>query len=182
MTARTSWRPTLTEPDGQACVTVHHPCCPRTLSAGVKSTAAPLADELATWAAQQANRAMAAAVEDDEAEGQGMVCSCLDDLEPKAPVDIVYLFGDDLAESYLGLFRRLGFEVRITNDADDLTCDEDEPVPGHVLSEDVDLWLLAADRWTGQLMLDLNGHPHSVGNLDADTSHLITEQVGLLRR
>jgi hypothetical protein len=129
VTIRTSWRPTAEAPAGLACVTVHHPCCPRTLSGGQRNGAFFPEGEFAAWAKKNADMAQAGATGNADAEGLGMVCTCLNEPDPAAPVDIVYVFGDDLAGAYLDLLRRLGFEVRVTAEAAEVTCDPADPIP-----------------------------------------------------
>ncbi|MEU6246107.1 hypothetical protein [Glycomyces sp. NPDC047010] len=170
-----------------AVLTAHQPCCPRT-----STITDPKVDTAPVEAFAEAMDAhLVAATRDRSTElGPGpmtqhwRVCSCLGGCLPgdggwrEAPVDIVFISGDDLAREYWELFRAHHFQVRVMNPLDFI------PGPEDTIVEDVDLWTLRRAPESGGIELGIDGHGPVVLSSDHDTNRLrmVTELLPAWRR
>lgn len=182
--ARASIHTDVMTPEGYWGVALHLPCCARALSGPTETVELPPAEFL-PWAEARAEALMAETWDEDwgERDGIGQLCCCLEPTKPKRPVDIIYLDGDVVADRYWRLLRDFGFEVRIADLRNEPTYDEDDPVPGYRLDENVDIWRLCLDGHTGLLPLYRNGEDEQgIGSITRDETDELVHLIGLMRR
>jgi hypothetical protein len=168
-------------------LTAHQPCCPRT-----SAITDPTIDTVAVEGLAEAMDEHLVAAVRDRSTGPGLgsvaqhwrVCSCLGGRLPgdggwrEAPVDIVFISGDDLAREYWELFRTHHFQVRVMNPLDFI------PGPEDTTAEDVDLWTLRRAPKGGGIQFGVDRHGLVVLGPDHDTNRrcLETELLPTWRR
>ncbi|MCC3762589.1 hypothetical protein K3N28_05835 [Glycomyces sp. TRM65418] len=180
LSARPGRAGTASDSGPAVAVTAHQPCCPRTstVTAAAPCTAAPgdfadAMDEHTDYLRQDAAMAL-----------PWQLCSCLAgrlpgnrDL-PEAPVDIVFISGDDLVREYWEVFRAHHFQVRVMNPLDWI------PGPEDTVASHIDLWTLRRSHRNHQIEFAVAEHdPASLGpDRDTNRKAVLVELIATWRR